>query len=94
MDRYYSRLHNLLPWDQILHTQSIPGLKGVVGKRGQPLDEACPLGAALGPEVPWKPQPRAEPDGRSEGNEAQAAHQEDMPVRNRKPVALSYCPSN
>ena len=29
-----------------------------------------------------------------EGNEAQAAHQEDMPVRNRKPVVLSYCPSN
>ena len=31
--------------------------------------EACPLGAALGPEIPWKPQPRAKPDGRGEGNE-------------------------
>ena len=42
----------------------------------------------------WKPQPRAEPDGRGEGNEAQAAHQEDMPLRNRQPVALLYCPSD
>jgi hypothetical protein len=33
------------------------------------LFEACPLGAALGPEIPWKPQPRAKPDGRGEGNE-------------------------
>ena len=40
----------------------------------------------------WKPQPRAKPDGRGEGNEAQAAHQEDMPARNRQPVALSYFP--
>ena len=94
MDRYYSRLHNHIRWDQVLHTRLVPGLKSVVGQRGQPLDEACPLGAALGPEVPWKPQPRAKPDGRGEGNEAQAAHQEDMPVRNRQPVALSYCPSN
>ena len=42
----------------------------------------------------WKPQPRAKPDGRGEGNEAQAAHQEDTPVDNRQPVVLSYCPSN
>ena len=42
----------------------------------------------------WKPQPRAEPGGRGEGYEAQAAHQEDMPADNRQPVVLSYCPSN
>ena len=46
------------------------------------------------PVSQWKPQPRAEPDGRGEGNEAQAAHQEGTPVRNRQPVVLSYCPSN
>ena len=40
--------------------------------------EACPLGAALGPEVPCKPQPREKPDGRGEGDEAQAAHQEEF----------------
>ena len=54
--------------------------------------------AAVGPEISdvelWKPQPRAKPDGRGEGNEAQAAHQEGMPLRNRQPVALSYCPSD
>ena len=83
MDRYYSRLHNLIPWDKVLHTQVVPGLHELVDNRGQPLDEACPLGAALGPEVAWQPQPRAKPDGRGEGNEAQATHQEDMPVHAR-----------
>ena len=78
MDRYYSRLHNLIPWDQLLHTQIVPGLHELVNERGQPLDEACPLGAALGPEVAWQPQPRAKPDGRGEGNEAQATHQEEL----------------
>ena len=78
MGRYYSLLHSHIPWDQVLHTHIIPGLQSVVGQRGQPLDEACPLGAALGPEVPWKPQPRAEPTGRGEGNETQAAHQEEL----------------
>ena len=78
MGRYYSRLHNLIRWDQVLHASVVPGLRNVVGQRGQPLDEACPLGAALGPEVACQPQPRAEPDGRVEGNEAQAAHQEEL----------------
>ena len=50
MDWYYSRLHNLIPWDKVLHTQVVPGLHELVDNRGQPLDEACPLGAALGPE--------------------------------------------
>ena len=78
MDRYYSRLHNLIPWDKVLHTQVVPGLHELVDNRGQPLDEACPFGAALGPEVAWQPQPRAKPDGRGEGNEAQATHQEEL----------------
>ena len=42
----------------------------------------------------WKPRPGAKPDGRGEGNEGQAAHQEDMPLRKRRAVVLSYCPSN
>ena len=68
MDRYYSRLHNLIRWDQVLHASIVPGLCSVVGHRGPPWDEVCPLGAVLGPEVAWQPQPRAEPDGRGEGN--------------------------
>ena len=44
MDRYYPRWHNLIPWDQVLHTQVMPGLHKLVNQRGQPLDEACPLG--------------------------------------------------
>ena len=42
----------------------------------------------------WKPRPGAKPDGRGEGNEAQAAQQGGMPARNRQPVVLPYCPSN
>ena len=55
--------------------------------------QVCVRRGAL-PDEKWKPQPRAKPDGRGEGNEAQAAHQEDMPLDNRQPVVLSYCPSN
>ena len=39
----------------------------------------------------WQPQPRAEPDGRGEGNGAQAAHQEDMPVDS--PRTVNFPPS-
>ena len=51
MDRYHSRLHNLILWDQVLHASIVPGPRSVLGQRGQQLDEASPLGAALGPEV-------------------------------------------
>jgi len=34
MDRYDSRLHNLTPWDQVLHARTVPSLRHIVGQRG------------------------------------------------------------
>mmetsp|Transcript_10044 Transcript_10044/g.17756 ORF Transcript_10044/g.17756 Transcript_10044/m.17756 type:complete len:288 (+) Transcript_10044:295-1158(+) len=55
MNRYYSCLHNHIPWDQVLHTRTIPGLPDVVDQRGQQLDQACPLGECLTPTLPGSP---------------------------------------
>ena len=64
-----------------------PGTWHLPGTRYQAL--TCYLGTSRtlpGRTAWWGPQPRAEPGGWGKGNQAQAAHQEDMPVDSPRTV--------
>ena len=61
-----------------------------VAPRGCP---HCPAYCSMDPGA-LGPPAWAKPDGRGEGNEAQAAHQGGMPLDNHQPAVLPYCQSN